>query len=134
VDISSEKEGKEKVHATTPRKRKSQRTLGKINQILDNLNTNQFSKKQNILKLRDAKPKEDQIQGIIDKVDTAHQDFENKIISKLKYKISDVYLKKENDEEKIEVTPRKRKTQRTLEKIDQILDMDTPQYSKTLKI
>jgi Txe/YoeB family toxin of Txe-Axe toxin-antitoxin module len=83
----------------TPRKRKSQRTLQKIDQILDNVDT--------------------------------PQDFENKIISKLKYEITDIYLKKENEEEKVEVTPRKRKTKRTFEKINQILEIvDRPQNSK----
>ena len=53
------------------------------------------------------------------------------ISSKLKYKISDVYLKKENEEEEVEVTPRKRKTKRTFEKINQILEIvDRPQNSK----
>ena len=130
----------------TPRKRKDQKIQEKVDQILDNVETPPFSKDilrpirpimasktQNISKLRDEKT-EDMIQGILDNVNTP-QDFENKIISKLKYEVADIYLKQESEEEKVQVTPRRRKPQRTLEKIDQILDnADTPQFSKNQNI
>ena len=88
---------------------------------------------QNILKLRD-----EQNEDIIDQIlydKEKLQDFENKSISKLQYEITDIYLKQENEQEKVEVTPRKRKIQRNLKKIDQILDhVDFPQFSQAKNI
>jgi len=134
-DIYFKKENEEEKIEITPRKRKCQRTLEKIDQILDNVNTPQYSKEKNILRMRYEKPEDmkDQIEGISDNVDTP-QDFENKIFSKVENEITDIYLKKESEEEKVEVTPRKRKTQRSLKKINKILNNvpATPQYSKKI--
>jgi hypothetical protein len=97
------KNGEEKLQIT-PRKRKPYRTLENVDQILDNVNTFQYSdKKKNILKLRYEKTENVEVQNV-------------------------------NEEEKLQITPRKRKPQRTLENVDQILDnVNTFQYSNAKK-
>jgi hypothetical protein len=88
----------------TPRKRKPQRHLKKVDQILENVNTFQYSNaKKNTLKLRNTKTENIEVQNV-------------------------------NEQERIQFTPRKRKPQRTLEKVDQILEnVNTFQYSNAKK-
>jgi hypothetical protein len=179
----------------TPRKRKVQRTLQKIDEILDNVDTPQYSKKKNILKMRYEKPEDmkdrtsDQSElpkirnkskdenrisheeenvpgtprkrspqrtsGKIDHILNTYKEEDKELkyekLEDMKDRTSDqsdlskirngnkdenkISHEKENEEEKVEVTPRKRKTQRTLKKIDQILNnADTPQYSENKTI
>ena len=88
----------------TPRQRKPQRNLEKVDQILENVNTPQYSdEKKNILKLRNTKTENAEVQNV-------------------------------NEKEKLQITPRQRKSQRTLTKLDQILDnVNTLQYSNEKK-
>ena len=135
-DIFHKKENeKEKVYVTTPRKRKGQRTLEKIDQILDNVDASQHSKKKKILKLIYKKEDDHQTLDQSKMENETQKTLEKLIDKKLSYEITDIYLKEENETEKGEVTPRKRKTQRTSAKIDQILGNGNPsQFSKNKNI
>ena len=108
-DISHNKEyGKEGKNGEklqiTPRQRKPQRTLENIDQILKNVNTFQYSN-------------------------------EKKNTLKLRNtKTENVEVQNVNEEDDVQITPRQRKPQRTLEKVNQILDnVSLLQYSNEKK-
>ena len=123
---NDEEKLEEKRFQVTPRKRKPQRTLGNIDKILDNLDTPQFSKKKNILKLR-----YENTENMKDKDEL----FSKKKNENKEENILNLATEKLEKEKVYQVTPRRRKNQRTFKNIDKILDnLDTPQFSKKKNI